>query len=138
MSAWVDLQMIRSGATIESVLKEFVTRFMGSLRDWFDSLGPYRQLQFVQLPNVASALSILHAQFIREPFAVFEAARRDYLNMKCCSLNTKDLDFHYKRMSVLFYKLNGFNDHTLKHVFLASLPTELQQKIQRSFVIALV
>ncbi|KAH9780635.1 hypothetical protein KPL71_008147 [Citrus sinensis] len=83
MSAWVDLQMIRSGATIESVLKEFVTHFTGSLRDWFDSLGPYRQLQFVQLPNVSSALAILHEQFIREPSAVFEAARRDYLNMKC-------------------------------------------------------
>ena len=135
MSAWVDLQMIISGATIESVLKEFVTRFTGSLRDWFDSLGPYRQLQFVQLPSVSSALAILHEQFIGEPSAVFEAARQDYLNMKCCYLNTKDLDFHYKRMSILFYKLNGFNDHTLKHVFLASLPTKLQPKIQRQLTV---
>ncbi|KAH9801803.1 hypothetical protein KPL71_001165 [Citrus sinensis] len=135
MSAWVDLQMIRSGATIESVLKELVTRFTGSLRHWFDSLGPYRQLQFVQLPNVSSALAILHEQFIGESSTVFEAARRDYLNMKCCSLNTKDLDFHYKRMSILFYKLNGFNDHTLKHVFLASLPTDLQQEIQRQLTV---
>ena len=83
MSAWVDLQMIRSSATIESVIKEFVTRFTGSLRDWFDNLGPYRQLQFVQLPNLSSALAILHEQFIGEPSAVFEAARRDYLNIKC-------------------------------------------------------
>ncbi|KAH9780593.1 hypothetical protein KPL71_008137 [Citrus sinensis] len=135
MSAWVDLQMIRSGATIELVLKEFVTCFTGSLRDWFGSLGPYRQLQFVQLPNVSSALAILHEQFIGEPSVVFEAARRDYLNMKCCSLNTKDLDFHYKRMSIMFYKLNGFNDHTLKHVFLASLPTELQPEIQRQLAV---
>ena len=51
--------------------------------------------------------------------------------MKCCSLNSKDLDFHYKRMSILFYKLKGFNDPTLKHVFLASLPEELQLDIQR-------
>ena len=48
---------------------------------------------------------------------------------------TKDLHFHYKRMSILFYKLNGFNDPTLKHVFLASLPTELQQKIQRQLTV---
>ncbi|KAH9792689.1 hypothetical protein KPL71_004228 [Citrus sinensis] len=129
MSAWVDLQMIRPGETIESILMEFVTRFTGSLRDWFDSLGPYRQLQFVQLPNVSSALVILDEQFIGEPYAVFEPVR--HLNMKCCSLNTKDLDFHYKRMSILFYKLNGFNDHTLKHVFLASLTTELQPEIQQ-------
>ncbi|KAH9734659.1 hypothetical protein KPL71_017448 [Citrus sinensis] len=91
----------------------------------------YRQLQFVDLPEVSSALAVLHDQFLGDPSAVFEAARRDYLNMKCCSLNAKDLDFHYKRMSLLFYKLNGFNEPTLKHVFLASLPDELQPNIQR-------
>ncbi|KAH9769395.1 hypothetical protein KPL71_011984 [Citrus sinensis] len=131
MSAWIDLQMLRPGATTQSVLREFATRFTGALRDWFDSLGQYRQLQFVDLPEVSSALAVLHDQFFGDPSAVFEAARRDYLNMKCCSLNAKDLDFHYKRMSLLFYKLNGFNEPTLKHVFLASLPEELQPNIQR-------
>ncbi|KAH9769436.1 hypothetical protein KPL71_012000 [Citrus sinensis] len=131
MAAWTDLQMLRANATTVSVLRELATRFTGSLRDWFDTLGEYRQLQFVQLPNVSSALSVIHEQFIGESAAVFEAARRDYLNMKCCSLNSKDLDFHYKRMSILFYKLNGFNDPTLKHVFLASLTEELQPDIQR-------
>ncbi|KAH9801878.1 hypothetical protein KPL71_001190 [Citrus sinensis] len=119
------------GATTQSVLREFATRFTGALRDWFDSLGRYRQLQFVDLPEVSSALAVLHDQFLGDPSAVFEAARRDYLNMKCCSFNAKDLDFHYKRMSLLFYKLNGFNEPTLKHVFLASLPVELQPDIQR-------
>ncbi|KAH9698097.1 hypothetical protein KPL71_023882 [Citrus sinensis] len=131
MSAWIDLQMLRPGATTESVLREYATRFTGALRDWFDSLGQYRQLQFVQLPEVSSALAVIHDQFLGDPSAFFEATRRDYLNMKCCSLNAKDLDFHYKRMSLLFYKLNGFNEPTLKHVFLASLPEELQPDIQR-------
>ncbi|KAH9698020.1 hypothetical protein KPL71_023840 [Citrus sinensis] len=45
MSAWIDLQMLRPGATTQSVLREFATRFTGALRDWFDSLGQYRQLQ---------------------------------------------------------------------------------------------
>ncbi|KAH9780732.1 hypothetical protein KPL71_008192 [Citrus sinensis] len=116
MSAWIDLQMLRPGATTQSVLREFATRFTGALRDWFDSLGQYRQLQFVDLPEVSSALAVLHDQFLGDPSAVFEAARRDYLNMKCCSLNAKDLDFHYKRISLLFYKLNGFNEPTLKHI----------------------
>ncbi|KAH9801309.1 hypothetical protein KPL71_000978 [Citrus sinensis] len=124
-------QKSSDGATTQSVLREFATRFTGALRDWFDSLGRYRQLQFVDLPEVSSALAVLHDQFLGDPSAVFEAARRDYLNMKCCSLNAKDLDFHYKRMSLLFYKLNGFNEPTLKHVFLASLPDELQPDIQR-------
>ncbi|KAH9792706.1 hypothetical protein KPL71_004238 [Citrus sinensis] len=131
MSTWIDLQMLLPGTTTQSVLREFATRFTGALRDWFDSLGQYRQLQFVDLPEVSSALAVLHDQFLGDPSAVFEAAKRDYLNMKCCSLNAKDLDFHYKRMSLLFYKLNGFNKPTLKHVFLTSLPEELQPDIQR-------
>ncbi|KAH9698070.1 hypothetical protein KPL71_023867 [Citrus sinensis] len=131
MSAWIDLQMLRPRATTQSVLREFATRFTGALRDWFDSLGQYRQLQFFDLPEVSCALAVLHDKFLGDPSAVFEAARRDYLNMKCCSLNAKDLDFHYKRMSLLFYKLNGFNEPTLKHVYLASLPEELQSDIQR-------
>ncbi|KAH9780501.1 hypothetical protein KPL71_008103 [Citrus sinensis] len=101
------------------------------LQDWFDSLGQYRQLQFIQLSDISQGLAILQDQFIGEPSAIFEAARRDYLNMKCCSLNTKDLHYHYKQMSLLYYKLNGFNDATLRHVFLASLPEELQPEIQR-------
>ena len=34
-------------------------------------------------------------------------------------------------MSILFYKLNGFNEPSLKHVFIASLPSELQPDLQR-------
>lgn len=79
MSAWIDLQMLRPGATTESVLREYATHFTGALRDWFDSLSNYRQLQFVQLPEVSSALAVIHDQFLRDPSAVFEAARRDYL-----------------------------------------------------------
>ena len=51
--------------------------------------------------------------------------------MKCCSLKRNHLEMHYKRMSMLYYKLNGFNDPTLKHVFIASLPSELQPELQR-------
>ena len=43
-SAWIDVQMLRTGATPQTVLKEFSSRFTGSLRDWFESLGQYRQL----------------------------------------------------------------------------------------------
>ncbi|KAH9780609.1 hypothetical protein KPL71_008138 [Citrus sinensis] len=49
--------------------------------------------------NLSSALAVIHDQFLGDPSVVFEAARQDYLNMKCRSLNAKDLDFHYKRIS---------------------------------------
>ena len=64
MAAWTDLQMLRANATTASVLRELATRFTGSLRDWFDTLGEYRQLQFVQLPNVSTALSVIHEQLL--------------------------------------------------------------------------
>ena len=51
--------------------------------------------------------------------------------MKYCSLKRYHLEMHYKRMSMLYYKLNGFNDPSLKHVFAASLPPELQPELQR-------
>ncbi|KAK9192894.1 hypothetical protein WN944_003587 [Citrus x changshan-huyou] len=56
LSAWINLQMLAPDATTQSVLREFSTRFTGSLRDWFDSLRQYRQLQFIQIPDVSQAL----------------------------------------------------------------------------------
>ncbi|KAH9649376.1 hypothetical protein KPL70_025954 [Citrus sinensis] len=105
-SAWINVQMLRTRATTQTVLKEFSSCFTRSLRDWFESLGPYRQLHVIQ------------AQI-----------------SECCSLHIKDLDFHYKRMPTMYYKLNGFNDPSLKHVFVASLPKEIQPELQRQFTI---
>ncbi|QHO15279.1 polyprotein [Arachis hypogaea] len=51
--------------------------------------------------------------------------------MKCCSLNRKDLEKHYKRMAAKYYPLEGNNNPPLKQVFMASLPDELQPELQR-------
>ncbi|KAK0607802.1 hypothetical protein LWI29_020769 [Acer saccharum] len=42
MSAWLDLQLAKSEQNLESILREFVSRFTGSLRDWYQALGEYR------------------------------------------------------------------------------------------------
>lgn len=122
--------MIKSSAIVQSSLREFKSRFFGPLRDWSESLGLYLQLELIQIHKVLTALGLIYEQFIRETTAAQKLAKRDYLQMKCCSLQMKDLDFNYKRMSTLYYKLNGFNDHTLKHVSIASRIKELQSKIQ--------
>ncbi|GAY67235.1 hypothetical protein CUMW_254960 [Citrus unshiu] len=80
---------------------------------------------------VGTALNIIHEQFIGEKTASIDADRKEYHQMKCCSLKRHLLKSHYKRMSILFYKLNGFNEPSLKHVFIASLPSELQPDLQR-------
>ena len=38
-SARIDVQMIRPGTNTQSVLREFISRTIRSLRDWFESLG---------------------------------------------------------------------------------------------------
>ncbi|KAH9763380.1 hypothetical protein KPL70_001148 [Citrus sinensis] len=100
-------------------------------RDRLNEMSAWIDLQMLRPGAITQSVLREFATRFTDPSAIFKAARRDYLNMKCCSLNAKDLDFHYKRMSLLFYKLNGFNEPTLKHVFLASLPDELQPDIQR-------
>ncbi|KAH9668449.1 hypothetical protein KPL70_021422 [Citrus sinensis] len=129
-AAWIDLQGTKPNAHPQAVLREFMARSTGSLRDWLESLGEYRQLQFMESP-VGTALNLIHDQFIGEKTASTEADRKEYHQMKCCSLKRHLLDAYYKRMSILFYKLNGFNEPSLKHVFIASLPTELQPDLQR-------
>ena len=122
--------MTRPNAQSQTVLREICLRFSGSLRYWFEILGEYRQLQLIQT-TVASTLSVIYEQFIGESIVTNEAARKEFHQMKCCSLKRNHLEMHYKRMSMLYYKLNGFNDPTLKHVFIASLPSELQPERQR-------
>ncbi|KAH9752165.1 hypothetical protein KPL71_014591 [Citrus sinensis] len=129
-AAWIDFQGTKPNAQPQAVLREFMARSTGSLRDWLESLGEYRQLQFME-SSIGTALNIIHEQFIGEKSASTEADRKEYHQMKCCSLKRHILDAHYKRMSILFYKLNGFNEPSLKHVFIASLPSELQPDLQR-------
>ncbi|KAH9792678.1 hypothetical protein KPL71_004227 [Citrus sinensis] len=129
-AAWIDVQMTKPHAQTQNVLHEFCSRFTGSLRDWFESLGEYIQLQLIQT-TIATTLLVIYEQFIGEPVVSTKASRKEYHQMKCCSLKRHHLEMHCKRMSMLYYKLNGFNDPSLKHVFAASLPPELQPELQR-------
>ena len=128
-AAWIDLQGTKPNAQPQVVLRELMARSTGSLRDWLESLGEYWQLQFMQSP-IGTALNIIHEQFISEKTASTDANRKKYHQMKYCSLKRHLLESHYKR-NILFYKLNGFNELSLKHVFIASLPFELQPDLQR-------
>ena len=85
--------------------------------------------------EIPQVLGIIYEQFLREATTANEHTRREFHQMKCYSLQIKDLDFHYKRMSTMYYKLNSFNDPSLNHVFVASLPKEIQPELQRQFTI---
>ena len=51
--------MLKTGVTPQTVLKEFSSPFTGSLRDWFESLSLYRQLQVVQA-QISEVLGIIY------------------------------------------------------------------------------
>ncbi|KAH9716803.1 hypothetical protein KPL71_021584 [Citrus sinensis] len=85
-AAWIDLQGTKPNAQPESVLREFMARSTGSLRDWLESLGEYRQVQFMQAP-IATALNIIHEQFIGERTASKEADRKEYHQIRYVESN---------------------------------------------------
>ena len=121
--------MTQPHAQSQNVVHELCAKFTTSLRDWFESLGKYKHLHFIQT-TIPTALAVIYEQFIGEPATTIEASRKEYHLMKCCSLKRHHLEMHYKRMSMLYYKLNGFNNPSLKHVFVASLPSKLQPELQ--------
>ncbi|GJR02268.1 putative zinc finger, CCHC-type containing protein [Tanacetum coccineum] len=111
--------------TIDVVIKRFLTRLQGHLRDWYHSLGEYRQLQIQQSISPEAFMSIIYSEFIGSPWEHTTHAREEFLKMKCCSFQKKDLEKHYDRMSQRFYCLNGVDDVNLKQVFLNSFPESL-------------
>ncbi|KAH9734764.1 hypothetical protein KPL71_017492 [Citrus sinensis] len=64
-AAWIDLQGTKPNAQPQAILREFMARSTGSLRDWLESLGEYRQIQFMESP-IGTALNIIHEQFIEQ------------------------------------------------------------------------
>ena len=79
-TAWIDLQGTKPNAQPEIVLREFMARSTGSLRDWLESLGEYRQIQFIQAP-VGTALNLIYEQFIPQDHCSLIWALR--CNMTC-------------------------------------------------------
>ncbi|KAK2648935.1 hypothetical protein Ddye_016424 [Dipteronia dyeriana] len=131
MSAWLDLQIAKGGDNVESIMREFVSRFTGSLRDWYQALGEYRQLQLVRCGSVSIATGIIFREFLRDVSQFYKQTRQDFFKMTVCSLNKEDIDYHYRRMFFRYHALGGVNDETLRQVYLNSLPSELQGELQR-------
>ncbi|GJS28659.1 putative zinc finger, CCHC-type containing protein [Tanacetum coccineum] len=93
--------------TIDVVIKRFLTRLQGRLRDWYHSLGEYRQLQIQQSISHEAFMSIIYSEFIGSPWEHTTYAREEFLKMKCCSFQKKDLDKHYDRMYLQHMPFQG-------------------------------
>lgn len=93
LSAWMDNQVVRPDANSMLILIDFMSRTTGFLRDRWQSLGEYRQLQFLSF-SPSQAIEQLHFQFLGK-VQPQQQNHKDYFAMKCCSLKKKDLDSHY-------------------------------------------
>ncbi|CAL9217700.1 unnamed protein product, partial [Arabidopsis halleri] len=102
------------GATLLTVIDKLVSKFQGRLRQWWISLGEYRQLQIRQTPSIDALVGHIRNEFLGAWNHYTDQAREEYLSMKCCSFKRKDLEKHYERMSKRFYALNGIDDVNLK------------------------
>ncbi|GJR02302.1 hypothetical protein Tco_0525286 [Tanacetum coccineum] len=79
-----------------------------------------------------SSKDVSETEFISSPWEHTTYAREEFLKMKCCSFQKKDLEKHYDRMSHQFYCLNGVDDVNLKQVILNSFPKYLGNEAYRA------
>ncbi|KAI9098559.1 hypothetical protein K1719_025184 [Acacia pycnantha] len=63
-SACIDLQITAQQIPLRQGLQEFVSRFTGTLREWFQNMSPYEKLQAVQVEDADVLLGAIHKEFI--------------------------------------------------------------------------
>ncbi|KAL4649979.1 hypothetical protein ACB092_01G052900 [Castanea dentata] len=116
---------------VSTIIAKFVARLTGRLRQWWINLGEYRQRQAAQSNTLDDFFTILHNEFLGSLAHYTEVARDEFLIMKCCSFERKDLEKHFDRMSSRYYAFNGMDDVNSKHTFLNSFPEPLGDETLR-------
>ncbi|QHO48456.1 polyprotein [Arachis hypogaea] len=129
-SAWIETTMANPNLTSSQVLADFINWMTGNLREWVNNLSEYERLQLINGTS-SQFLGIIHQEFLGDITIIQKRNSQEYFEMKCCSLNRKDLEKHYKKMAAKYYPLGGNNNPPLKQVFIASLPDELQPELHR-------
>lgn len=61
-------------------------------------------------------------EFLGAPTHYIEVVWEEFLAMKCCSFEMRDLERHFDQMSRWFYTINGMDNVNIKRTFLNSLP----------------
>ena len=111
---------------LQMVIQKFTARLSGALKEWWNSLGEYRQQQVYQT-TIPLLLGEIHREFIGTPTHQKEQLQEEFFSAKCCSLRKKDLAKHFKRTR-RYYALNGVNNPSLKHVYLSFIDDCLSQQ----------
>ncbi|KAK8999124.1 hypothetical protein V6N11_070301 [Hibiscus sabdariffa] len=126
--AWMDTQKLTRESNYE-ILSEFVSRFTGMLRDWWNTLSQLDQVAFLTRQSFPEVLQILHTFFLGNQEDLKTLKKKEFFKRKCCSPERRDLQKHFTIMAKLFFFLGA--DPNLKHTILASIPEILQNAVSR-------
>ena len=129
--SFMDAKLIAPDVDHYKVIEEFCSRMTGTLKEWYQSLGPVNQEHMHRLENTDAVISTIHHEFLGNIEVANKEIRKEYFDMKCCSLKSKDIIRHFQRMQQRFYRLNGYNDPSLKSTYMSSLPGEIQEEMYR-------
>ncbi|KAK2637101.1 hypothetical protein Ddye_031893 [Dipteronia dyeriana] len=75
-------------------------------------------------------MGIIFREFFGDASQLYKQTRQEFFEMRCCSLDKRDIDYHYRGMSFRYHALGGINDETLRQVYMNSLPTKPQGELQ--------
>jgi len=129
--SWMDAKLIALDADHYKVIEEFCSRMTGTLKEWYQSLSPVNQEHMHRLESTDAVISTIHHEFLGNIEVANKKIRKEYFEMKCCSLKLGDIQHHFQRMQQRFYRLNGYNDSSLKSTYVSSLPGEIQEEMYR-------
>ena len=87
---------------------------VGKLSNWYSALNVYSRAQLVEVQLVEEFLGLLHYEFLGKWDDDLEIARKEFYQMKCCSLKKKDLDKHFQNTSIKFYQFRRIGNLNLK------------------------
>ncbi|KAK8493539.1 hypothetical protein V6N12_055104 [Hibiscus sabdariffa] len=126
--AWMDTQKLTRESNYE-IISEFIFRFTGILRDWWNTLSQPDQVVFLTRQSFPEVLQILHTFFLGNQEDLKTLKKKEFFKRRSCSPEKKDLQKHFTVMTKLFYFLGA--DPNLKHTILASIPEILQNAVSR-------
>ena len=131
MFSWCTAKLQALNSTVAQVITKFVARLIGRIREWWINLGEFQQRQAAQCQTLEDFFTILHNEFLGSLVHYTKVAREEFLAIKCCLFERKDLEKHFDRMLKQFYSINGIDDVNIKRTFLNSLPDPLGDETLR-------
>ena len=92
MYSWCTAELHVPNSTVAQVIAKFIARLTRRLREWWISLGEFRQRHAAQSQTLEDFFTIIHNEFLGAPTNHTEVAREEFLAMKCYSFERRDLE----------------------------------------------